>query len=114
MISTAATFIATIMSFYGYCHLILQREQYFENTTWINSGWLMLYISGTFMVIYYCSSLANEVNIHWIDKMIQIVSILIYNASTFLFCSQGKQTFRIVYDIINCCNDPDVIHMVRN
>lgn len=32
----------------------------------------------------------------------------------FYFCShlQGKETVRIVYDIINCCNDPDMIQMV--
>lgn len=36
--------------------------------------------------------------------------------SNLYFCLyfQGKQTFRIAYDIINCSNDPDVIQMVLN
>lgn len=88
MISTATTFIVTIMSLYGYCHLILQREQYFENTTWIHLGWLMLYISSTFMVIHCCSSLTNEVRIHMI---IQIeLKLKYWFKSPFLFEFSGK------------------------
>lgn len=67
MITTAASFIATIMTLHIYWHSFLQREQFFQNMPWIFSGWLVLYLGSPFMVIYYSSSLTNKVNIRWVD-----------------------------------------------
>lgn len=63
MISTAATFIFTILTFYTYCQLIRQHDKNFpENILWIQSAWQIFYLSGTLLIIYNVNLLTNEVN----------------------------------------------------
>lgn len=63
MISTAATFILTVMSLFIYCQIALEQGKLFEKMQWYQSAWLTLYLCGTLMIIYYASMLTNEVSI---------------------------------------------------
>lgn len=85
MINAATTFMLTVISLYVYCQCISKSEDFFVRLPWITAGWLVLHLSGILIVINYASLLTRE----------------------------GRKTFRIVHDIVNCCNDSDIIQSVN-
>ena len=70
MISTAATLAMTIIFSYVSGQYVLGRNP--SSVPLVQMGWLMLYLSGTLIVIYYSSLLTNEVSINFVPKLITI------------------------------------------
>lgn len=110
MLSVASTFIHAILTAHSYSQFILQKENYAIEITLLQSGWFLLYSSIT-LVIFYCSSRLK-------DEVIQIpikIQANKQNKSQSFKKNyfQGKRTFRLVHDVIICCDDSDVIQLVR-
>lgn len=62
MISVAATFQNAVMSLHVYCIFVLYPGQEISAEPWFYTFDLVQHIIGTLMIIYYSSSLMNEVN----------------------------------------------------
>lgn len=106
MLSVAATFIRAILTAHSYSQIILQRNRnYSIEVAFLQSDWFLLHLGTTLMIIYYSSLLTNEVI--WTNKHNESQSFKKH------FTFQGKRTFRIVHDVIICCEDSDVIQLVK-
>lgn len=114
MITTSMTFLMTVTTFYVYCHSILNPGQKVAIVLWIYTGWFMLYITGTLLIIYYSDSMMKEVNMFIIHLQFGI-NILCAGAQSFysFIHLQGRRTFQIVHDMINCCNDSELMQSVK-
>lgn len=77
----------------------------FKETTIIQFQWLVYYNTYTVIILVSSYMMKNEVcKIH--DKFVLTEKFPDYK--THEFFSQGLKTSRIVHDIVNGCNDPDV------
>lgn len=108
MISTAATFLYSVLTIYTYCKLIRKHDDYHfsQQLLWLQTAWLLYYSGGTCILIYHINLLSNEVNGLWILKT---NGKLVFLTSLIINSSQGKRTFHIVHDIINCCHDAELM-----
>lgn len=116
MISAAATFLFSVLTIYTYCKLIQKHDDFnfSQQLLWLQSAWLVYYSCGTFIIIYHINLLSNEVNINveLFERMENLVflSFLLFYLNELVICLfQGKKTFHIVHDIINCCHDADLM-----
>lgn len=64
MISTAATFIFAVLTLYTYCQLIRQHDETISEKIllWIQTAWLIIFLSGTILIIHNVNLLTNEVH----------------------------------------------------
>lgn len=109
MMSIAVTFIISVMALYVYCNQILYPGLDITALPLYYTGCLMLHITGTLTIIYHSSSLTKEVN----SYSSFLISLQFKLSVFFSFAQlQGKRTFRIGYDIINCCQDPKMMQTV--
>lgn len=116
MISISATFIIIVLSLYVYCATILYPGEEPATLLWIYTAWILLHSTVTLMIIHHSSLLTREV-------ILQSIFIRHYNIwyrffsylciKHFYFGDlQGRRTFRIVDEIINCCNDSELMQSV--
>lgn len=62
MISTGTTFLLTIVTLDVYYQSVLHREHFFKTIPWVQTSWLMIYLTGTLIIIHHSSRLTNEVS----------------------------------------------------
>lgn len=101
MVHTAATFVQSVLTFYSFYRYILQRDDFFKEILLTYFQWQLYYLALTITVIYTANLLTKEVKYSkdfLFDQNLMMIS----------FSSQGKRTFLILHDIINCCSDVDV------
>lgn len=109
MICISTAFINIVTTLYTYCISISHPGKVVLNLSWVFELWFVMFTTGTLMIIYHSSLLTTEV-----IKCIRPFNIWIIMIRKNLNFLQGRNTFKIVHDIQNCCNDLELMQSVIN
>lgn len=112
LVHVAITFIFTISTSYTFCQFVLQRDVITEGLSFVKLGWQMFYFGWNFIIVHFTSSLVKGVkSMLW--KIYSIIKMWIQLWIVCLFTT-GKNTLHVVHDIINWCDDSDLMVSVSS